>query len=386
MNSRRAFARALGVEQRSVENGNRPLTIEQLLAETNTPITTDDALGVTATYAAVTLLADTIAGLPIDVFERRGRSRIEVASPRWLAEPNDEDLPRDIIEQSVTSLLLRGNAYLLTERDAAQRIERIWVLDPDRVAPRKKRVGNRTQIVYYVDGRELTAADIVHIPLTRKPGSLVGMSPLRAAAETTAVALEAQRHAAALLRNGAMPGGLIEVEGQLSDQGVNQLKQGWQDAHGGEKKGGVGVITEGAKFRGLSVSPADAELLATRRWSVEDVARAFRVPPHLIGSTEKTSSWGAGIQEMSRGFVVFSLGGHLTRLESHMTRLVREERPLAQVKLNTDALLRGETVTRYRAHEVGLRAGFLTLDEVRRIEDLPPLPNNARPDNGPAVA
>jgi HK97 family phage portal protein len=380
--STRVLGRALAIgvpEARAVsaETGSRPLTLEALAASARdgSTVSEDDALKVSAVFAAVSLLSETIAALPVDVFERRGLTRHEADRPAWLDRPNAEDLPFDVMAQTMTSLLLRGNAFWMLKRDTAGRLAEVFVLDPDRVSvERRKGASGVSETRFSIDGGpyRYTARDVLHLTGMRKPGAMLGLSPIAYAAETIGVSLSAQRHTSRLLTNFATPGALVEVPGTLSEQGAEMLARAWKDKHSGPRAGGVGVLTEGAKLSRLSLSSVDAQLLETRRWQIEDVARVFRTPVHLLGESSANSSWGAGVAEQGRAFVTHSLRPWLSRLEAHTSRLAAEDNPRAFVRFNVDGLMRGDTTARYGAYESAIRAGWLDPAEVRALEDLPP--------------
>lgn len=381
----RFLRRALGVEStrsHGPETAAVPLTPATFAARPGT-VREDEALTLTAVYRAVSLLSETMASLPVDVYERRGATRHAAPRPAWLDRPNDEDLWLDLVSQTMTSLALRGNAFLWVEREGGK-VSGIYVLDPDRVtAERKPTSSGRASVHFAVDGTPVSSRSMLHIAGLRKPGDLLGLSPIAAASETIAVALAAQRHTRSLLENQANPAGLIEVPGTLSAAGATQLSKQWNAYHGGSRRGGVAVLTEGAKFNRLTLSSVDAEVLSTRKWQVVDVARAFGVPPTLLSEMEASSSWGAGVIETNRAFAVYGLTPWTTRLEAHFSRLLQEDNPRAFLRFNLDALLRPDTEARFKSYKIGLEAGFLTTDEVRAYEDLAPLPRN---DSGAVIA
>jgi HK97 family phage portal protein len=342
-------------------------------------VTDDAALCVSAVYACVGLLSDAIATLPVDAYLRNGNDRQEMSPrPRWLDTPNTDDLPVDVWSEIVVSLLLRGNAYIATRRNPDGTVADLIVLDPSRVVPRLvKGTDGRTFVAYEIDGKRplLSRRDVLHISGMRRPGSLVGMSPIDHARESLSVSLAAQRHGAAFLENNATPGAVVEVANPVSPVGVEQLKAAWESIHGGPANAGkLAVLTEGAKFSAVSITPEDAELLETRRFQVADVARIYRVPTHLLSDSTKSTTWGAGIHEQNVAFAQYSLRPWLSRLEARLSWLLQSEgHAEGFVRFNLDGLLRANQAERYAAYSTGLDAGFLTVDEVRAWEDLDPM-------------
>jgi HK97 family phage portal protein len=387
--------RVLGVAEERAAPA-RPLTVDQVAdiitgGEGGKTVSDATALRSSAVYAAVRLISEAIAALPVDAYEApAARVRRELSPrPSWLDRPNDSDEWLDIASGIAVSLLLRGNAYLSTTRAPSGRVEAVHVLDPDRVVPSVVRLESALSVVRFgVDGSQpsFTDRDVLHIPGMRRPGQLLGISPITAAASTVRISQAAETHHEALLGNYAAPGVLVEVPGTLSDQGLRQMRATWKDMHHGPRAGGVGILTEGAKAHPLTLSPVDAQVLETRRFSVEDIARTFGVAPHLLGQTEKSTSWGSGLQEQSASFVRYALTPWLARIEKRLTRLVRSEpgRPAsAFVRFTLDGLLRGDSTHRAAVYAQALAGGWLTLDEVRALEDLPPLPGGGSP--GPRV-
>jgi HK97 family phage portal protein len=194
-----------------------------------------------------------------------------------------------------------------------------------------------------------------------------------------------------MFRNGAVPPAVIEIPGEAeSDEGMLKAKrvaQAWHDTHGGTSNAGkVGVLLGGAKLSSVAVTPEDAQWLDTRRFGVQEIARIFGVPPHLIADSSNSTSWGSGLAEQNLAFGQLSLRPWIERIEdAHGRLLTTHGLPDVFVKLNLDALLRAGTKDRYEAHKIGKDAGFLTDDEIRRMEDMPPLPSTIDPSQTEAV-
>jgi HK97 family phage portal protein len=343
-------------------------------------VTYDTAMTVSAVYGSVRILSDNISTLPLDTFQRiDGTRRPYRPRPEWL---NFTDGPYNRIEvlgQVMVSLLLDGNAYIATYRDRSGLIVWLEVLDPRQVEPEK--VGST--IRYSVNGQpSVDALDILHITGMMMPGAVKGISPVTAARETIGLAIAATAYGAAFFGNGAVPGSVVEVPGQLSADGIKALRAAWEERHrGAENAHRLAVITEGAKFSKLTVDPEDAQFLETREFQVSDIARIYGIPPHLLSDASGSTSWGSGLAEQNTAFVQQSLRPWVERIEAAFTfALHTEGRPSNTfVKLNVDGLLRGSNKDRMMSYQIGLQNGLYTINEVRALEDLGPVEWGDRP-------
>ena len=346
-----------------------------------TPVTTTTVLGLSGVWASVSLLSNGISTLPLDVYVRatdgqgNGVRLPAPVRPSWLDYPdsNPWSAPSDVLSQVMASLLLRGNAYVLTPR-AQGLVTGLLPLDPDQVQVQED--GSFT-----VAGERLGPYEVAHLRGLVLPGSRVGASVLTYARASLQHGLAIQEFGANFFRNGAWPGVMVSAPGPLSADAQTALKESWNVAHKGTSNAHrVAVLTEGAKLEKMTLTPEDSQFLESGKWKVSDVARFFSVPPHLIGDTEPSTAWGTGLQEMTAAFLRFSLAPWISRIEQAYTRLWHSEGGDRDgfIKLNTNALLRGTTKERYDAYAVGLANGFLTVEECRQHEDLPPLPQPAK--------
>jgi HK97 family phage portal protein len=338
-------------------------------------VTADTAMQVSTVFSCVRIISDNVSTLPLDIFNSENGTRKPFGkTPQW-AKFQDGPLSKiDLMSQVTVSIMLAGNAFLATYRDATMRIIGLEVLDPETVTVRRV----RGQTLYQINGGELlTRRDVLHIPGMMMPGALVGMNPIQYARESIGLSLSATQYGAAFFGNGALPGMTVEVPGELSDVGIKQLKRGWNDTHqGAGNSHKLAVLTEGAKFNQVTVNAKDAQFLETRQFQVTDITRIFGVPPHLVGDSSNSTSWGSGLAEQNTTFVQHTLRPMVERLETALNFLVRSEGlpDSVFVKLTLDGLLRGDTSERLASYAVGLASGFYTIDEVRAWEDLPPLP------------
>ncbi|WP_371800896.1 phage portal protein [Streptomyces sp. NBC_01732] len=348
------------------------------------------ALRVSAVFGCVRLLSETIATLPVATYSRRGGVRKEVKSPTWLDYPTAEPggLGRiDLLSQVVLSLLLEGNAYLAVLWDGPS-IVGLEVLDPSRIDTHTVIVEGRRRKVFYAsdyddDGNEValgwfTTREILHIPGMMLPGEFTGVSPISFARESIGLALAAQTYGAKFFANGAMPGAVVEVPGAMSEEGLARAREAWRLANSGaENAHRVALLTEGAKFSKVTMSPDEAQFLQTRQFQIPEVARIFGVPPHLISDATNSTSWGSGLAEQNQAFAMFSLRPWLERIEAGFTRLLFAETANRQlfVKFSLDGIQRGAPAERMGMYSIGLQQGIYSIDEVRAWEDMEPLPD-----------
>lgn len=351
------------------------------MAPSGIDVNADSAIRMSTVYACVRLLGDTISSLPLAAYVRRGRNRISYASvygsqPAWINKPNPEASRLEFYEQIIASLNIHGNAFILTVRDDMDEVQEVYCIHPDDVRIERPRPGE--PIIYKMKDPEgtfsriLTSREMKHIPLFRLPGSLYGLGPIAAARLTIGAAMAADTYAAAYFGNAANPGGVIEVPGELTEEQAGDIGRDWNITHTGPYRAGkIGILSGGAQFRPLTLNAADAQLLEARRFNVEDIARLFRVPISLLGHPVAGAMSFASVEAQNLSFVQHSLRPLLERIEQSMSELLPE--PDGFIKFNLDALLRGTTLERFDAYTKGLREGFLSLNDVRAVEDLAPL-------------
>lgn len=360
-------------------------------------VTRDKALGLSAVFACVRLIADTVSTLPLKEFRKESGRRIEVEpQPEWINHP----IPRDpsvtkevLISQVVTSLLLDGNNFAFVW-PSTQEPNEVRILDPRRVEVKRGPDSAKVFRVTDWNGRLLGEYDwtnIVHVPLITLPGEMRGVSLLEAERLTFLGAIAAEELAANFLQNGTWMSAMVEMPATappLDDDKANkiigQIESKWS---GSRKAGKIGILTGGATLRPLAVTPEQAQFLQTRQYDDERIFRIFRCPPALVGMTREGAVSYASSVMQSEAFEKHTIRPLVTLIESAYGALVE---PGNYLRFNTAGLLRADLATRYNAHSVGLQNKFLKVDEVRAIEDLDPFggedgefletPNNNSPD------
>lgn len=355
------------------------------------------SMRISAVYACIRLLTDAIATLPADTYTRRGPERIEYPKPSYLRF--DAGLTRaQYLTQVMMSLLIDGNAFTYVVR-SGRGIEELLPLDPTKVEVRRGKRGPE----YVISGEVFSTLDIVHIPALVQPGGLRGLSPIGVAREVIDIAGEAQNHGRSWFANAAVPPAVIKVppseghspnQSEVDNERARRVAKAWNDTHGGTSNAGkVGVLIGGAELQTVAVPNKDSQWLESRQFSVQEIARIFGVPPHLIGDASGSTSWGSGLASQNLTFGQFALRPWIERIENGHDRLLSSDGlPEVFWKLNLDALLRSSLDDRYSSYAMGIRSGFLTPNEARAWEELPPveggdevlrIPVGASPQQGP---
>lgn len=331
----------------------------------------EQARTLAAVWACQSLIADGVASLPIDVFRRikaTGR-REPVDPPAWLSRPNPIERPCAFWHKVMISLVGEdGNAFIRTVRDDSGHIISVYAVDPKLV-----HVDDNSPIPrFYVGGQDFNDRELLHIPAFTKPGKRRGLSVIDYAREAIGLGLAAEEFGARFFAQGTTLSGVVEHPGNPKPGEVAVLARMLRKSHAGVKKShAVGVLTGGASWKSISVTPEQAQFLETRRFQKLEIASLYRVPPHMLDPTVQ-SSWGTGVQEQNKFFVDYTLVPWLVRLEQAFSALL----PVNQyVKFNVDARLRASTAERFATHVQAVNNGIMSLDEVRELEDLPPIPD-----------
>ena len=343
-------------------------------------VNSDTAFGLTAVYAAVRLLSDVISNLDLSVFYRsQGIERPFRPLPTWIVKMNTNLANHEVIGQCVVSLLTDGNCYVATLRDGTGRVLNLTVLDPKDITPsldNDEGVERLTFTSASAPGTVFTTRDITMVRgSVIKPGTVEGLSPIASAREMIGTGLGVQRYGAAFFGNSAIPGAIVEVPGQLTPEGVAQMKAAWNDVH---KSSGnshrLAVLTESAKFSTVSLSPEDSQWLSSREATVQDVARLYGLPPFLLADTSRATSWGTGLSEMNTAMVQYALRPLAGKVASALTQILRTEGiAVAYAKFDVSAINRAGP-DRWTSYSKGLQTGVYNINEVRSWEGLAPLP------------
>lgn len=368
----------------TIESPAVPLTDTSLIelfggapATAGVTVTETSAMGMTAVWRAVNLISSTAASLPLHAYRDDDDARVrmprESASARLLREPHPDLTAFEWKELIFAHICLWGNAYIRILRNQLGQITELWPLHPGRV-----RVGREDEAgtkFYMIDGKydtPYTDREILHIPGFGYDG-ICGVSPIRAARQGLSLALAAEQFGASLFGNGSLATGILQTEQRLEQVQANALRDRWkQRASGMSNAHDVVVLDRGAKFQQLSIPPEDAQFIESRKFQVEEVCRMYGIPPHMMASVEKSTSWGTGIEQQAIGFVVWSFApGYLNRVEARLTKLIRPA--AAYAKFNVDGLLRGDSAARADFYTKMWNIGAVSTNDVRAKEEQPPV-------------
>jgi len=341
--------------------------------ESGVRIDSDTVFGVNAVFSAVSLIADTISTLPLHAYKKNNQTRVDLSpQPQWLRKP-DADLPAEAFWNSVVvSLLLEGNAFIRAYYNTRGEVVTLTVLNPTTVEVTRDTVG---RLIFTVEGegKPLTTEEIVYIPDVLPPGKVRGISRVKALRESFGLALALERFASTFFGQGTNLNGVIEFPGNLTEEQAKQLTAGFDNRHKGWRRGHkTGVLTGGATFKSTQIDPQQSQAIEARRLAVEDIARAFNVPPHLLG-LPGTNSY-ASVEQNNLAWVTHGLRPILTKIEGAFNPLLERgsNGEGAFLKFNLDGLLRADIQSRYSAYSTAMQSGFLTINEARALEDLAP--------------
>lgn len=344
------------------------------------------ALQTTAVYACVRILSETIASLPLHVYRytEGGKTKdTEHALYTLLHDEPNPDMTSFVFRETLMShLLIWGNAYSQILRDRSGQVIGLYPLLPDQMSVHRSEKGK----IYYVYNRfeednpnfqekgsiVLSQEEVLHIPGLGFDG-LIGYSPIALAKNAVGMTLACEEYGASFFSNGANPGGVLEHPGILKDPAKvrdswNAVYQGTRNAHK------VAVLEEGMSYKQIGIPPEEAQFLETRKFQINEIARLFRIPPHMVGDLEKSSF--SNIEQQSLEFVKYTLDPWVVRFEQALKKslLLPEEKKTHFIKFNVDGLLRGDYQSRMNGYAIGRQNGWLSTNDIRKLEELNPIP------------
>ncbi len=333
------------------------------------------AMQTSAVYACVRILAESVAGLPLHVYERtaNGSKSTKPSHPLYRLlhdEPNREMTSFVFRETLMSHLLLWGNAYAQIIRDGRGFPIALYPLLPDRMAVDRNESGELVYTYQSDKGQvKLRRENILHIPGLGFDG-LIGYSPIAMAKNAVGLALATEDYGATFFANGANPGGVLEHPGVIKPEQADRLRESWQSQFGGANAHKVAVLEEGLKFHQMSIPPEQAQFLETRKFQINEIARIFRVPPHMVGDIEKSSF--SNIEQQSLEFVKYTLDPWVVRWEQSLQQvlILPSEKATIFIKFNLDGLLRGDYQSRMQGYSTGIQNGFMSVNDVRGLEDM----------------
>ena len=345
------------------------------------------AMQMTAVYACVRILSEAIAGLPLHMYHYKDDGGKEKAFDHNLYhllhdEPNPEMTSFVFRETLMTHLLLWGNSYAQIIRNGKGEVIALYPLMPNRMTVNRDSNG----MLYYqyqksnddaptMEGSSviLSPSEVLHVPGLGFDG-LVGYSPIAMAKNAIGLSMAAEEYGAKFYANGSAPSGVLEHPGVLKDPA--KVRDSWNAAFGGSSNSHkVAVLEEGLKYTPISISPNEAQFLETRKFQIDEIARIFRVPPHMVGDLEKSSF--SNIEQQSLEFVKYTLDPWVVRWEQSLYRalLSSDEKNTYFFKFNLEGLLRGDYQSRMQGYSIGIQNGFMCPNDVRELENLDLIPD-----------
>ena len=349
-------------------------------------VTERSAMQMTAVYACVRILSEAIAGLPLHMYRYKDDGGKEKAldHPLYLLlhdEPNPEMSSFVFRETLMTHLLLWGNAYAQIIRNGKGGVVALYPLMPNKMTVSRDETG---QLYYtYQKSQEelpkdntytvtLHPSDVLHIPGLGFDG-LVGYSPIAMAKNAIGLAIATEEYGSKFFANGAAPSGVLEHPGTIKDP--QRVRESWMSQFGGSANSNkIAVLEEGLKYTPISISPEQAQFLETRKFQINEIARIFRVPPHMVGDLEKSSF--SNIEQQSLEFVKYTLDPWVVRWEQSIQRtlLTPEEKKTYFVKFNVEGLLRGDYQSRMSGYATARQNGWMSANDIRELENLDRIP------------
>jgi len=326
------------------------------------------ALGISAVLSAISLIADSISILPIKTIRYEGDKKVFTEKPKFLEQPNANQSIFEVIHQIITSLLMHGNSFLLIDKDRQGRPIAMTPIHTDRVVVEMKNGIKTYTIGTKANKRVLTDENIIHFKWFSYPGQLVGVSPLRVNGNTYGLALAMERHISQFYGQGGTPSSILETDRDLTSEQAKFLQENWQLNHNRNRK--PAVLTGGLKWKSISAGAGD-ELINAREQIVNEVARIFRVPAHLINSKDGSNVY-SNIESNGLAFIRHTLLPYIRRIEDGLTKLLPGKQ---LVKLDTEEYARGDMFSRVRTYQVAISSGLMTPNEARYRLDLEPYEN-----------
>jgi len=346
--------------------------------QAGTSVDEGNALSIAAVNSAVSLIADTISTLPVDSFIRLdGNRRPFRPKPAWVSQPDVNFAGHAVFYNSLlVSLLIDGNAFIRVFSFKGE-VVNLMVLNPSTVEVKRNGQG---RLIFTVQGEDkpLTSEQVLYIPDLLRPGTVRGVSRVHALRENLGLSKALELYAATFFGSGTTLSGVIEYPGALTLEQAESLRGSFDNAHKGWRKSGrTGILSGGASFKPTQADPEKSQALEARRMAVEDVARIWRIPSHML-NLPGTNTY-SSVEQNMLGFVTHTLRPYVTKIEDAMGTLMSRYQggETAFIKFNMNGLLRADIQSRYSAYSTGLQSGFLAINDIRRLEDLSPQEGDA---------
>ena len=363
---------ALGFERRS--NGDNYWS--NFAALQTGPVNANTAQGVSAVYACVGAISETVASLPLILFKRDGEDRQRATDhPLYSVlhdQANEQQTALEFREWMMAAVLLRGNAYAKIVRRYDGQVSALLPLSPDRVTVLRVGDGLGYEYTDHTGKVErLLSSEVLHLRHRLGDDGVLGVSPIAAAKGVIELAISERDHGVNTFKNATRLGGILKIPGKINPEQKASLAQSWSSQHGGSNAGRTAILEYGTEFQPISMTLEDAEWIAARAFSVTEVARLFRCPPTVIG--DLTHGNYSNSVEMARQFVTMTLRRHLVAWEQAISKqlLTPAGRRIYFAEHQVEGLLRGDATNRADFYTKGIQAGWMLPSEARRLENLP---------------
>jgi len=349
----------------------RGLSLSSIFPD-NTSLDTDKALTLTAVWCAIRLLSESVSSLPCSVYTKQPNGdKIEDSNNRIYNlikyRPNNYQNKITFFEYIMMSICTAGNSYVQILRDGSGKPIQLIPISPDDVTV----VINEGELFYQTDGAGvLDAADMLHFK-TLTDNGIDGISPIDQCKNALSWGLNVEEFGNTFFKNGAKPSSVLATDRALSEQAIERLKNSFSNTYAKLKNSNSTIILEeGLTFKPISISPEQAQFLSSRQFSIEEVARIFNVPPHMLKDLSKSSF--NNIEMQSQEFVTYTLMPYLTRIENEMNYKLFRTNEIGKtfIEFNVNGLLRGDVKTRNEAYKTAITNGYMSINEVRQKENL----------------
>jgi HK97 family phage portal protein len=342
-------------------------------------VTVETGIQLSAVYACIRVISETIASLPLNVYKKdeHGNAIAEDHPLNFILhdEPNAEMTSYIWLEVTMNHLLTYGNAYSQIIRSGRNNVVNLYPLQPDKMTVDRDSSGTLTYTYTDSEGRmvELKPANVLHIPGLGFDG-IMGYSPIALEKNAIGLSIAAEEYGSKFFANGARPSGVLKHPGRIKE--FDRIRDGWNAAYGGSSNSNkVAILEEGVDFKPITVPNNEAQFLETRKFQVSEICRIFRVPPHMIGDMEHAAF--TNIEHLSIDFAMHTIRPWVVRLEKAMNRslFTDTEKGVYYTHFNIDGLMRGDYKTRMEGYSIGLQNGFMSPNDIRRMENWDPIPS-----------
>jgi len=382
MNIRKFFRAAIRSLFGEYEDLSSPIYYFGGSSESGITVTNDTAMNLSSVWACTQILSQTIASLPL-VLYKKVKGGKSIAEDHLLHNvlhflPNNEMTSYEFVQLILVNLCQWGNFYAEIQRNNAGEVIALWPLPPNKVTVVRNKKDRKIYYMVKINNVERTALSIgqvFHVKGLSSDG-LVGLSPVVAGAEAIGLGLASQSSASKFYSNGSVPSGVLKHPGQLSDDAYKRIVNSWENIHKGlQNKHRVALLEENMDFTPITISPEQAQLLGSRKFSIEEIARYYRMPLHKLQNLDRATN--NNIEQQSIDFLTDTILPWLVNIERVISwkLIFEDERNVLYPKFIVDGLLRGDTVSRYSAYGMALDKGWMSIDEVREKENMNALPD-----------